>query len=125
VEEDAQDRRQDDRCDEAGRVTERRRTLQRIEGEWGDLVGTPQRPQARGLVGNRRLDHAERNRDDEDDRQERRERAIVRRTKQPAHDDVEHVIRRVHDSQDHEEQRCLMPKVAQGARRQRTPRRHT
>ena len=107
IEEDAEERRADDEHDGAGCPGERQHRLQRVSGEAGDLVLPAVGAKGGRLVGEGRLQHPERNREDEDDGEQRRERPVRGRAEQTADDDVERVVRCVEQAEYEEEQERL------------------
>ena len=95
VEEDAEERRGHDEHHEPGRPREGKDGLQRVAANPRDFVLAADRAKRGRLVREGGLEDAERHREDEDDGEQRRERAVLGRAEHTADDDVEQVVRAV------------------------------
>src|SRR5262249_35984754 len=102
--------------DGAGCPGERQHGLQCVSGEADTLVLPAAGAEGGRLVGEGRLQHRERNREDEDDGEKRRESPVLRGAEQTAPGHVEGRVRGVEQAEDEEEQGRL-PKERPYSRR--------
>ena len=119
VEEDAEEGRAHDEHHEPGRPREGKDGLERVGGEPRDFVLSAMRSKRGRLVCEGSLEDGERHRQDEDDGEERCERAVLGRAEQTADDDVERVVRGVEEAEDEEQKERLSEKRLHGRQTQR------